>query len=541
METATSAPLSAAARPADPRNTWKPLSLLNAYRGLVAGGSLILLLTGHLFAPLGLEDPGLFATTAFFYLLYALVAALMIRAREPDFPLQVAAGVGVDVLSLTLLMHASGGVNSGLGMLLLVPVAGGAMLERPRTALVFAALATVAVLGEQVFRFQQAPGGLPGFAHAGLLGATYFTAAAVVTVLARRIRESEELAHRRGVDLANMAELTDHIIQRMQTGIVVVDEDDRVRFMNEAAWSMLGMPPGRAKKPLAQVAPELAERVAAWREHPDATPAPIQPTRDHAALQPRMARISRGERSGVLVFLEDTAATAQQAQQLKLASLGRLTASIAHEIRNPLGAISHAGQLLGESPNLDEHDTRLIRIIRDQSRRMNDIVESVLSLSRRDRASPEVFPLRPFLEDFAAEFRRHHGLGTGTLTLEVDPPDLQVRFDRGQLHQILTNLCENALRHAGTGDTLRVELVAGLTPEARRPFLDVRDNGPGLDADTVEHVFEPFFTTAAGGTGLGLYISRELAEANQAHINYIAGPGGGCFRISFQDPRRHIG
>ncbi len=540
METATSAPLPAAARPADPRNTWKPLSLLNAYRGLVAGGSLTLLLTGHLFAPLGLENPRLFATTAFFYLLYALVAALMIRLREPDFSLQVAAGVGVDVLSLTLLMHASGGVNSGLGMLLLVPVAGGAMLERPRAALVFAALATVAVLAEQSLRFQQDPGGLPGFAHAGLLGATYFTAATVVTLLARRIRESEELAHRRGVDLANMAELTDHIIQRMQTGIVVVDEADRVRFMNESAWHMLGIAPGRSMVPLAQVSPELARRVETWRADPEAALEPIRPGAGHAALQPRLARISRGERPGVLVFLEDTAATAQQAQQLKLASLGRLTASIAHEIRNPLGAISHAGQLLGESAHLDEHDARLIRIIRDQSRRMNEIVESVLSLSRRDRASPEVFPLRPFLEDFAAGFCQHHGLGAGTLALEVEPPDLQVRFDRGQLHQILTNLCENALHHAGNGGSLHIRLVAGLSPEARRPYLDVHDDGPGLDADTVEHIFEPFFTTAAGGTGLGLYISRELAEANQARIDYVAGTGG-CFRISFQDPRRHIG
>jgi two-component system sensor histidine kinase PilS (NtrC family) len=238
----------------------------------------------------------------------------------------------------------------------------------------------------------------------------------------------------------------------------------------------------------------------------------------------------------------DMAAMAQQAQQLQLASLGRLSASIAHEIRNPLGAISHAGQLLAESENLDVNDERLTQIIAEHSRRLNTIVENVMSVSRRKPSQVELFNLKDYVERFIKDYIVGHGINKDNITVDIKPVSTMVRFDTGHLHQILNNLCQNALHHSKqVKDLPRVIISGGRTETEPRPYLDVYDKGPGIADDFIEQIFEPFFTTETSGTGLGLYLSRELAEGNQAHLNYIKDDDGkGRFRITFQDPRRHI-
>ncbi|MDH5458801.1 MAG: HAMP domain-containing histidine kinase, partial [Nitrospinota bacterium] len=245
---------------------------------------------------------------------------------------------------------------------------------------------------------------------------------------------------------------------------------------------------------------------------------------------------------GVLIYLEDTSAMTQQAQQLQLASLGRLTASIAHEIRNPLGAISHAGQLLNESPNLDHHDKRLTQIISDHTQRLNTIVSNIMQISRRNSSYVERFSLKPFIERCIAEYKTGQTITDKAIRVDIHPDDVEVRFDPSHLQQILVNLCDNGLRYSEDRQgQVQIELRGGITAEYQRPFLDIIDHGPGIDAHDAPHIFEPFFTTSPTGTGLGLYISRQLAECNQAHLNYIVIPtGGACFRITFQDPRRNI-
>jgi two-component system sensor histidine kinase PilS (NtrC family) len=305
---------------------------------------------------------------------------------------------------------------------------------------------------------------------------------------------------------------------------------------------MLGMPSASHHSSLNHLSAELAEQVRRWRLNPDTVLEMIQPSAEHPRVMPRCARIGQELTTGTLIFLEDATAMARQAQQLQLAALGRLTASIAHEIRNPLGAISHAGQLLAESSNLDEHDHRLTRIIEEQSRRMNTIVENIMQLSRRDRSTPQIIELKPFLHNFAHELCIANNLDDNTIGVNVTPEVLQVRFDPTHLYQILTNLCQNALRYSEDYPGLpRVEIRAAMTEETGRPFVDILDHGAGIEPEVVEQIFEPFFTTSTTGTGLGLYISRELAESNQAHLNYEpVATGGSCFRITFQDPRRQM-
>ena len=523
--------------------TWRPLALLNRYRLLIAGFFSLILILGLQFPPLASHDPRLFFITALAYLCLACGFLLLLRWQWPAFQTQVYLHVFTDVLATVVLMHASGGVGSGLGTLLIIVVAGGSILTTGRRqALFLAALASLLVLGEVIF--DRMAEGLThnSYTQAGILGLTLFAAALVAHAFARRIRESEALATRRGVDLANMAELTEHIIQRMQTGIVVIDNNEVVRLMNESAWHMFGMPSIAREPVLKTISPQLADIFHQWQRQPEMDIPGFAPSTEYHHIVPRFARIGQDRNSGVLIFLEDASAVAQRAQQLQLASLGRLTASIAHEIRNPLGAISHAGQLLAESPNLDEHDRRLTRIIGDQSRRMNTIIESIMQLGRRDRSRPQRLRLLDFLQHFVQDFVIAHPREQDQIKIEVEPADIEIRFDATHLRQILTNLCENGLRHSQPqAGRPRLELRGGMVHDQQRPFLDVIDHGEGIPAEVAEHIFEPFYTTSNTGSGLGLYISRELAECNQANVKYIpVATGGSCFRISFQDPRRQM-
>ncbi len=535
-------------------DAWKPLIYLNIYRTVLSAFFLFLAITHITFHPLGSVNETLFTQTSLYYLVLACLFWMMIQLKKPDRLIQIHTTVLADCIAILLLMHASGGIQTGLGTLLIITVAGNSMIVPFRSALYFAALATITLLAHQLFSHYIYNEPTSDYTYAGILGLIFFSSAIISHKLAIRLKESEALALKRGVDLANMAQLTEHIIQRMQTGILVVDNDNDMRLINESAWHMLGMPSTSRPANLSILVPELVEQVNHWRKDSNFTPQIIRPTPLHANVMPRFARITQDNKSGILIFLEDTSVMAQQAQHLQLAALGRLTASIAHEIRNPLGAISHAGQLLEESDNLDKHDKRLTQIISDQSARMNTIIENIMQLGRRDHSQPEIFELKNFLTKFINSFitNQHFDkitqstqtdmVSQNEIFIDINPAEVKIRFDISHLEQILTNLCENGLRHSKNyPSNPKVELLGGITPEFNRPFLDIIDHGTGIDSETAQHIFEPFFTTEATGSGLGLYISRELAECNQARMSYIPiATGGSCFRITFQDPRRSI-
>jgi len=234
-----------------------------------------------------------------------------------------------------------------------------------------------------------------------------------------------------------------------------------------------------------------------------------------------------------LIFLDDATETTQKAQQLKLASLGRFTASMAHELRNPLGAIGHASQLLAESSQLPKEDRRLIEIINQQSQRMNVVIKNILQLSRRNRSQVEVIALSAWLANFIKDFKQQQ-LEAVEIVLNCPQPDIAVRFDPSQLQQVLTNLCENAVRY-GQGAERLGKLWLDVNGSTNQPyvFIDVCDQGAGVAEEQQQHLFEPFYTTSRTGIGLGLYVAKELCEANQASLSYLANPqGGACFRVT---------
>lgn len=523
-----------------PAQSWRPLHYFNLYRLTLAGLFLALIAFNPESKLVGYENPSLFFTVCLMYVGIAVLNSFLIRWRKPPFLYQVSAQVIADIAALTVLMHASGGLQSGLGILIVPAVAGGSLLIARRSAVLLAALGALALLLQQVYALLYHENAEVSFTQAGLLGAVFFGTAFLTQLLARRVRESEALAAQRGVDLANMEQLTEYIIQRMQTGILVVDVHDRVRLINESAWHLLGMPSSPNQRRLADLAPALAQQLQAWRQREVGAAHLLRASPSAPEVLPRFARLGTEKSTGTLIFLENTAAMAQQAQQLKLASLGRLTASIAHEIRNPLGAISHAGQLLAESQHLDPGERRMTQIILDHSRRMNHIVENVLQVSRRQRTHPEDVALESWLQHFIDELCQTQEIPRARVRLEVRLPQLTVQFDPNQLHQILWNLCTNALRYTKPReDGIGLELIAGMAEDPPTPYLDIIDFGPGVSNDLIDQIFEPFFTTESKGTGLGLYIAKELCEVNQARLNYLPRPTGACFRITFADIRRH--
>jgi len=528
----------------EPELTWRVLGTLNWFRLFIAILLLILFFGWGEPRIFGHQYPTLFAATAAGYLVFAALSAVWLRQRWAPINAVGLTQVLVDILAIVALTHASGGLSSGLGGLLIVFIGAGSLVLPSHYPPVLAAIATFAILGEQAFLQFGNTESVPNFPAAGILSAIVFAISLTAQPLARRIQASEALARKFGIDLQNISELNEYIVQHLRESIVVVDADDTVRLINSSATQLLGAGEPLPGSPLDMLSNELNAYVKLWREdtsrssHPEFT---LVSDNNTVRITAHMAPLGQGgQRDGpVLIFLEDVSIMNARVQQSKLASLGRLSASIAHEIRNPVGAMSHAAQLLGESQGLTEEDKRLTEIIQTHSGRVSHIIDNVLQLSRRESSRPMRVNLKSWVDDFASEFVRTLELQEGEFTVDNVPGDIEVRMDPGHLRQVLWNLCDNAVKYASETGGIMVEIKAGRMQSQGRPFLEVLDCGHGVDALTAEKIFEPFFTARSGGTGLGLYISRELCELNRANLLYLDRPGGGSiFRIGFADPDR---
>lgn len=516
---------------------WRVLRLANLYRGLIALTLLALFSLGGDPRVVGDRMPLLFQWTTVVYLAVSIAAALMLQRRQPSVQVQGVAQFIADILAVALVMAASGG-PAGLGSLLFFPIGAGSLVLGLRSSILLAAIATLALLSLQSYLWLLGELGEAGITQSGLLGTILFFTAVGGSYSSSRLRESEALAQRRGLDLANLAQLNQYIIRHMRTGVIVVDAGGHIRLINDTAREFLGLDQRGLGSALEEHAELLARQWRAWCDDATARPASFTSARGDSAIIPHFSATGGQDEGGTLIFLEDTRIAQEQVQQMKLAALGRLTASIAHEIRNPLAAISHAGELLGEAVDPEDEQGRLAQIISEQSTRMNRIIENVLQLSRRDVSRPEELTLGRWVEDFVDEYRTVHGIGDDSLRIAIvgDRYELVARADPSHLHQVMTNLCDNALRYGEVSAqqpcTVRVAQAAegGL-------LLDVEDEGPGVPPEIADRIFEPFYTGAARGTGLGLFICRELCEWNRATLVYGPRTGGGsCFRISFPDP-----
>nr|WP_320108785.1 ATP-binding protein [Marinobacter sp. AN1] len=517
----------------------------NLYRIVIS-----LVLTGLLFVdPVQLDQPlrlaEYYQAGVLGYLMLNSAIGLMLVGGLSPGQRHITLSVLLDILIIHVLLFTSSGITNGLANLIIISVAAGNILTPSRMGLFYAALAAICSLAIAGWGVMLHGDNVDNIVRAGSLGILYFGAALILQSITRRMQRSEALADSRARSIIELEKINEQIIQRMRTGIVVTDQEGRIRVANAAAEELLfGMIGNHGHQ--SRVLPvALLEGLATWKQDPRKRPEPCQVQPASPVIQASFTRLDEENSDLILAFIEDLSKVTQQAQQMKLASLGRLTAGIAHEIRNPLGAISHAAQLMSESGDIPEPDLRMLEIIQRHSRRVNGIIENVLDLSRRRQADAQLVDLGQWLTDFVRDYQQstsHQDGEPPRISLEL-PSDLPAaRFDKSQIDQVLTNLCDNGLRYSKQ-QTGRATLTvrAGATTDGERAYVDVEDQGPGVAEEHRNSVFEPFFTTDKGGTGLGLYLARELCETNQAHLALLNGQSPGCcFRITFAPPGRLI-
>lgn len=511
------------------------LRLYHLYR-LSVGITLVLLISSNMDNRLltSANDDLLRSGSWLYLVLNILLVVFFENTRRPAQLFSLAL---TDVLLLCGLFYAAGGVASAIGNLLIVSVAISNTLLRRRIGLLIAAIGALGIVGLSFLLSLSHPATPNDYLQAGTLGALCFAASLLVQGLSRRLEASENLAKQRASEVVGLETLNALILQRMRTGILVLDDQRRVQLANHSALALLGCERLEGRL-IDDHFPSLVERLQLWLNNPTLRPQSLKVANSGLELQPSFIALDPSPQHQTLVFLEDLAQIAQQAQQLKLVALGRLTAGIAHEIRNPLGAISHAAQLLRESEELNGADRRLTQIIQDHSQRMNRVIENVLQLSRRQQTVPQRLDLKPWLEQFVADIREH-ATDRQTIHLSIAAGDFKTLMDPDQLNQVLDNLIRNAWRHSAQNhDQAQVWLALFIDSDTQLPILEILDDGPGVAPDHQAQLFEPFFTTSHQGTGLGLYLSRELCESNQARLDFKPRHDGGCFRITFAHGRK---
>lgn len=528
--------------PAASITTRHELTFLNVFRVIQALVYIGLALSpaGSVWSPLGMSTLARSVTLA--YLLFAVVALLFNRRSMAHVGMAVSVTLAVDIVAAVLAITAMHDARIGIAMMLVVNLSAGALILPLRLSSFFAALATLGILGHTLLG--SASDGQPGdrdLLEGALFGLAYFASTTLCHVLGRQLRATEALAEQRSTDLVNLSQVNDLIIRRMKTGVMLVDDANRIHQINESAWMLLGNP-GADQRDLGQLAPELSRRLYHWITSGKLDETATQLADGVPEVVPRFTRLAPNDDSLVLIFLDDTSLLSRRAEELTLTSLGRLSASIAHEIRNPLAAIRYSAQLLAESKSMDSTDQRMVEIINNHCIRLNEIIENILQLSRRERSRPDTLDLANWAQDFVAEYCESNDLGGDSLRAIVgNGVPVTAMADPQQLQQVVWNLVQNALRYGRLpGEPARV-MVVTRQGEHGVPLLEVIDRGPGIAPKVAAQIFEPFYTTHEYGTGLGLYLARQMAEANQAALEYVRVAGGGsCFRLILTPAHRNM-
>ncbi len=505
------------------------LRVYNYYRILISFLFLWLFVSENFSGFVGSTNPELFQDTIIIYLMSNIIVGLalplfiseeFISKTAPSFVI-----LTLDIIGLSLLIAASGGVASGLGNFLIFTVAFGGGLIYGRISAVLPAIAFILTIYIEIYLFFLEKNEIQSFFQAGVLGIVYFVANILFQTLSRQLRKREN-------EIFTLEQINQTVVEQMRTGVVVASHGGRIKLINAAGRQFL-FPKLPATQEIEDLPASMKEEIHKAEKQGNQATFIFHTDDDSPNLLATYSKVSAPDPDlDTLIFLEDSTEAHKQAQQLKLAALGRLSASIAHEIRNPLGAISHAAQLLRESDNLNAGDQRLSDIIQNHCVRMNNVIENVLQMSRRKTAEPKNIDLKQWLMDFIREFSAGHA---ENIDIKVDlqqEDNIEVEFDPLHLSQILGNLCQNGLRYSkkNTGES---KIIIRSKIESGARYIEVIDFGTGVDEDLVPNLFEPFYTTEVSGTGLGLYLSKELCEANNARLSYAKTPEGGSkFRIS---------
>ncbi|XID75103.1 nitrogen regulation protein NR(II) [Alkanindiges sp. WGS2144] len=483
----------------------------------------------------GGSEPYLYLNALAGYAFFTLLSYVSLRHWPHQLDNQITFMLVIDICALTVMLYANGGPSLQMSMLYMVVVMAANILLPALRALTIALFAAITVIYQQFFYSLAQNTDIRGISGAALLALSFVGIALFGQLITQRLRLVEQLAQQRYREINQLQAINQQIVEQIETGLLVLDEQRNVLLINKAAQQLAFssdlIMQDIMDQPLPSIHPQLAKQISqalAQQQYEFL----IRPQGKNQDLNIQLTKLQHhGRTSHILVIMQSLQRLNQQVQQLKLASLGQLTASIAHEIRNPLAAISQASELMAESP-LETTDRDLLNMIQRQTRRLDLIIENILQMSRRKPLSPQQIMLDEWMmqliNDNLAHFKQYIQTQIGA--------DLSVWFDPLQLQHILVNLLQNAVHHSKKLHDSPVVRVLASQDEQQRIILDVMDSGPGVSAKAVQTLFEPFFTTEPNGTGLGLYLSRAFCEANDAQLLYIPQTRGACFRIVFRSP-----
>ncbi|MES2049760.1 MAG: ATP-binding protein [Pseudomonadota bacterium] len=540
-------------------NFWRSLQTLNISRVVVSVVLFVYfnLKTGKEFWS---DEQFWFRGASMAYVAMAVAFVLFKAFYRKRFMWHLAPQIAIDIIIISVLYLAAGGGKSGLAILYLFPLGGVAILAPLLWGLFFSAVVTLFLLAENAYRVLQLDDSI-SISQAGLFGATYFSVVYLLNRLAGNLIRQEELANMRGKELAIQQAINRLVISDMGDGILVVDQNDILFEINPAAQQMLGIDEQSTRRitnvklaevaELAPIASALLARQQAtkanstfWLRNEDASFVSIRrldegngesifPEYVKRANRPefvihlklRFVSVSQSELMDLvenftdytIIFMQNVSDIENQAQQLKLASMGRLTASIAHEVRNPLSSISYAASLLNEDVKNEVQTKRLLKIVDDNVLRLNQLIEDILKLSRKAQADALPFDLVSELKAIVQDFVETRNLPENLIKID-DVVTFKLIFDLGHLREVVVNLLSNAVRYAsGQAGSIRLNVKISVT---NRRELHILDDGPGIPSAVRSHLFEPFYTTSSKGTGLGLYMARELCLNNKALLDY---------------------
>lgn len=512
-----------------PESFWRALTQLNYFRLFVA---VTLAVAGLSMRDgfLELRNSEWFAAVCAGYFFAGWLFLGPLRRRAPAFEVQLVRHVVVDIVCIGAIMHLSATGPAGPGLLLIVSMAAVGMLQQRRRIFFWAALASLVVLAQQLWLLITGNAGLEPLFRGGVLAASFFGVALLANIQAIGVLGASRLAREKSLQVLHMARINARMIQELPYAVMAVDDNGEVLQFNAQAETLLTTR-FHAGCSLAQCAPRLAALWSQWRQQQSLPGHPFQEGDKGRRILPRFIELEPSRRQGAVVVLEDMTELEAQAQRMKLASLGMLTANLAHEIRNPLSAIRHAAGLLGEEKgDATEHEVvaRLTRIINDNVARLNALVEDVLALGRRDRMQRRDLDLTLVVPRFVNHFIQREEVSEGIIQTRIQGVP-HLCMDETHLEQILWNLLRNAWRYCTREPgSIRVHL----SQTEGQVDIDIINDGPAIPLETRIRLFEPFNTTSKQGTGLGLYIARDLAEANGASLQLMDMPGGVLFRLS---------
>lgn len=511
---------------------WRSLKLYNGYRLLIA---ILFLVTQNTIGDdyfLLSSEVRLFSSLVLGYFIFSCISAIFTWFEKPNIHFNLPTQIIIEIVFIVLLMHAQHDGVTGIGLLLIITIASASLISDGRYALFYASLATIGILLEQSYQLLLLSKPMENYTGAVMLSLSCFATAWLAYSLAKRVQQSELLASERGLDVKNMAQINALITHEMQDGVLVVDQNLQIKHHNIQAKRLLGFDiedneqNNWQEKSLQTISPEISAMIRHWMQE-QATSAESGPVNilklntSSRELRLRLLPVAENRHQGAVIFIEDWSQMQTQAHQVKLAALGRLTANIAHEIRNPLSAISHANQLLQEEEDSNPANKRMLQIIADNVQRLDQIIKDVLELNRRDRTNQEMIHLENFMTDFYTQFCAVEKIPAHCFKLSLQNTDTVIAFDRRHLNQILWNLCKNGWRHSKNAEN-SLKLTVSNAAKKQDVQIEIADDGEGIPESVRNHLFEPFFTTEKSGTGLGLYIARELADANGAKLQLKA-------------------